>query len=169
MGYDGWVKVGTELDTKKFDRQIEEVEAKLEEIDVMLSRPKEFELTGEDVKKLQLEAEKLNNKLIKLNQEKEKLEKSGLPNLKNIMNDINKSTSETIQKVGRWALAVFGIRGAYMAVRNAINIISQDDKQLANDIENMKRALAYTIEPIVRSIVGLMKELMNYLKKLIPL
>ena len=80
-------------------------------------------------------------------------------NLKQIGNSIIK----TIKKVGRWALAIFGIRGAYMAVRNAINIISQGDEKLKADIEYMKNAIAYTLEPVVRKIVELIKQLMIYM------
>ena len=73
---------------------------------------------------------------------------------------IGKSIDRVVKKVGRWALAIFGIRGAYMAVRNAINVISRDDQQLKADIDYMKNAFAYTLEPIVRAIVNLAKELM---------
>lgn len=75
---------------------------------------------------------------------------------------ISKSISGVISKMGRWALAVFGIRSAYMAIRNAINVISSQDEQLKADIEYMKNALAYTLEPIVRAIVNLAKQLMFY-------
>lgn len=75
---------------------------------------------------------------------------------------ISKSISGVISKMGRWALAVFGIRSAYMAIRNAINVISEQDEQLKADIEYMKNALAYTLEPIVRAIVNLAKQLMFY-------
>lgn len=76
--------------------------------------------------------------------------------------NISKSITGIINKVARWGLAIFGIRTAYNAVRNAINVISAQDEQLAADIEYMKNALAYTLEPIVRAIVNLAKQLMFY-------
>ena len=60
------------------------------------------------------------------------------------------------------ALAVFGIRSAFMFVRNAINTIAADDEQLKVDIDYMKSAIAYTLEPVVRGIVDLAKQLMFY-------
>ena len=77
--------------------------------------------------------------------------------------NVNKGLTQTIKKVGRWALAIFGIRGAYMAVRNAINVLSQDDAQLKADITYMKNVFAYALEPVVRRIVDLAKQLMAYI------
>lgn len=82
-------------------------------------------------------------------------------------NNIGKSISNIIKKASRWTLAIFGIRGAYMAVRNAINVISQDDEQLKADIDYMKNALAYTLEPVVRKIVEVAKQLLFYIGYLI--
>lgn len=82
---------------------------------------------------------------------------------------INKSVESvggTIKKVTKrltkMAFAVFGIRSAFMFVRNAINTISAGDEQLKADIDYMKTALAYTLEPFVRRIVELAKQLMTY-------
>jgi hypothetical protein len=60
------------------------------------------------------------------------------------------------------ALAVFGIRSAFMFVRNAINTIANDDEQLKADIDYMKSAIAYTLEPLVRKVVELARQLMVY-------
>ena len=99
------------------------------------------------------EIEKTTNKLKKL---------KGFNDIKNSIDGIGKSMKQTIKQVGRWALAVFGIRSAYMAVRNAMNVIAQNDKQLAADIQYMKNILAYTLEPVVRSIVNSLKQILYY-------
>ena len=83
--------------------------------------------------------------------------------INNSINKIGKSMTNITKKVGRWALAIFGIRGAYMAVRNAINVLSQDDAQLKADITYMKNVFAYALEPVVRRIVDLAKQLMAYI------
>ena len=49
-----------------------------------------------------------------------------------------------------------------MFVRNAINTIASDDEQLKADIDYMKSAIAYTLEPVVRKIVELARQLMFY-------
>jgi len=82
---------------------------------------------------------------------------------------ISKSITGVIKKVGRWALAIFGIRGAYMAVRNAINVISQGDEQLKADITYMKNVFAYALEPIVRRIIDLAKQLLYYVAYIIKM
>lgn len=80
-------------------------------------------------------------------------------NLDNIGSKIKKITS----KIARWTIAVFGLRSAYMAIRNAINVIANNDAQLKADIDYIKTALAYSLEPIVRTIVDLAKQLVTYL------
>lgn len=105
--------------------------------------------------------EKLKNEIIKSEQALKQAK------LVDSFEDIGKSIEKNIKKVIRWGLAVFGIRGAYMAVRNAINVISQDDKQLKADIDYMKNAFAYTLEPVVRSIVNLAKELMIAIQNIV--
>lgn len=76
---------------------------------------------------------------------------------------INFNLTRIVKKVGHWALAIFGVRSAYSFVTNAMHTITQQDKQLQADIQLMKTALAYTIEPIVRRIVDFAKILMNYI------
>ena len=153
---DGYVTIGTQLDTKKFDRQIEQVEEELKFIEEQLSKPKEYKLSSREIADLNIQAEKLNNKLITLRKRQQDINKIDFSNL-------NRGMSNVIKKVARWSLAIFGIRSAYMAVRNAINVISQDDEQLKADIDYIKSALAYTLEPVVRAIVNLAKQLMFYI------
>lgn len=87
--------------------------------------------------------------------------------LKRVKNSENfeetgKKIEKVVKKVGRWGLAVFGVRSAYMAVRSAVSTISQYDKQLAKDIEYMRYALAMTLKPVVEWIVEAVKQLMYY-------
>lgn len=165
---DGTITIGTEINTKEFDSQIKYIESRMNDIeDKLKSADMGFEVG--DVNKLEAEYEKLGNQLIGLKQKQEKYNQSineaqsqGFEKIKNSINDIGNRLTSVTRKVGRWALAVFGVRSAYMFVRNAINTITQDDEQLANDIQAMKTALAYTIEPLVRKIVDLAKTLMSY-------
>lgn len=113
-----------------------------------------------------LEENATKQDLIKTKISETALELNKVKNLENInfsMNKISNNITRIVKKVGRWALAIFGIRGAYMAVRNAINVISQDDKQLKADIDYMKNVFAYALEPVVRKIVELAKQLFIYI------
>lgn len=102
--------------------------------------------------------------VIELNNE---IKKADVNNIKNSIDGVGKAVEKVTKKVGRWALAVFGIRSAYMAVRNAINIISQYDDKLAADIQYIKNALAFALEPVVRAIVNLIKQIMYYVAYII--
>lgn len=157
---DGWVTLGTKLDTKSFEKQIDAIEGRLEEIDEMLSKPKKYDLTESDIAKLNVEAEKLNNNLLALKKKQNDINMAGFTNF-------NKSLTTTIKKVGKWAMAVFGVRSAYMAIRSAINVITADDAQLKADIDYMKNAIAYALEPVARKIVDLAKQLLLIIQGII--
>ena len=166
---DGWVSIGTKLDTKNFDAQIEQVQKKLDDIESTLEigQSGAFKLTESEMVDLNAEAEKLRNRLKGLKDQHDKLGRSNLVSVKRIMEDIGKTTGNVVKQVGRWALAIFGIRAVYSFVRNSINTIARDDEQLKTDIDYMKDSLAYAIEPVVRTIVGLAKQLMFYVAYLI--
>lgn len=161
---DGYVTIGTELDTKGFDKEIAVLEDKLNDIQATLQlADKDKKLfSTRQIKEMEAEAEKLNNRLITLRQKQKEIDNAGFMKMKDSMKNIGKSIGDIIKKVSKWALAVFGLRSAYMAVRNAINIISQDDEQLRADIDYMKAAMAYTLEPVVRKIVDLARQLLVY-------
>ena len=166
---DGWVSIGTKLDTKNFDAQIEQVQRKLEDIEATLEIGESgvFKLTESEMVDLNAEAEKLRNRLKSLKDQQDKLGKSNLVSVKRIMEDIGNSTGKVIKQVGRWTLAIFGVRAVYSFVRNSINTIANDNEQLKTDIDYMSNALAYSIEPIIKKIVDLAKQLMFYLAYLI--
>jgi phage-related protein len=163
---DGYVTIGTELDTKSFDAQIDYVKSQMEDIEDKLKKADMGFEVG-DVQKLEAQYEKLTDKLRNLVKQKEEFNKADLSSFQTSLQGTSKSIESIIKKVTRWGLAVFGIRSAYMAVRSAINTIAGDDEQLKADIDYMKSAIAYTLEPVVRKIVELAKQLLFYIGYLI--
>lgn len=163
---DGKVVIGVDLDTKSFEAQIKETERKLEDlVDEYdrISHLKGFDEQSNKAIKMRSEIQKTTNKLQELKKKQEQIgQNNSFQGIHQSVENVGKSVTKTIGKMTRWALAVFGIRTAYNAIRNAINVISAQDDQLAADIEYMKNALAYTLEPIVRAIVNLAKQLMFY-------
>ena len=157
---DGTVTIKTELDTKSFEHQIAKLEDDLDTLQQEFDLAKKWNLPESDLLDYQDKIEKINNKLLILRKRQVDISKVDLSQLGKSMNNVVKS-------VTRWGLAIFGIRGAYMAVRNAINVISQDDEQLKADIDYMKNAIAYTLEPVVRAIVGLVKDIMVAIQNII--
>lgn len=84
-------------------------------------------------------------------------------NIKGIGNSVEKVT----KKVGRWALAIFGIRSAYMLIRQAISTLSEHNEKLAADIQNIRYALASALEPLIKRIIELVYRLLGYLAYII--
>lgn len=163
---DGVVIIKTKLETKSFEEQIKQTEDKLNRL--VNAYEKASSMTGkirpneEAMKNLRLQIEKTANSLSVLREKQAKLDAPPTGKILELLKNMGKETQRTIRKVSTLVLGIFGIRGAYMAVRNAMSVISSQDQQLATDIEYMKNALAYVLEPVVRKIVDLMKTLMFY-------
>lgn len=86
--------------------------------------------------------------------------------IKTQTNETNNGLLNIIKNVGRWALAVFGVRTAYMAIRQAMNVLTQYDSQLAADLQYIQFALAYAVKPIIDVIVGLVFKILQYINYL---
>ena len=74
-----------------------------------------------------------------------------------------KTTQKIITKVGKWALAIFGIRSAYMAIRQAMSVLSQYDETLKADLQYIRFAIATALEPIVKKIVEWAYKLLGFI------
>ena len=78
------------------------------------------------------------------------------------LDKVGSSMQNIIHKVVKWGLAIFGIRSAYMFIRQAMGTLSQYDEQLATDVEYMRFALANALKPVIEAIVNLVYKLMAY-------
>lgn len=151
---DGEIVIKTRMDNNALDKQISLLEDKLDgllEEYSLLEKAQPFQGQERELIKLGQEINSTRKKITQLRKE----QLTGFTNFGNVIKDITKN-------IVRWGLALFGIRSAYSAITSAMATIASRDEQLASDIEYMKNALAYTLEPVVRSIVNLMKELMYY-------
>lgn len=160
---DGWVMIKTELDTKLIDKQIKELENELVDLEKQyeeVSTNKMFDWQEEEARKLRKEINRVNEEIDTLEGQRLKVDMFG--NMKNSIDGIGDGITKIVKKVARWGVAIFGIRSAYMAVRSAMSTISENDEKLKADIDYIKDALAYTLEPVVRRIVDLIKQLMFY-------
>ena len=158
---DGYVIIGTEMDTKSFDAQVDYIESQLLEIEHKLKQADMGFEVG-DTQKLEAQYEKLVNQLGKLKQKQADLNKTDFSNLEKNIDKIGNSVSKTITKVGKWALAIFGIRTAYNAVRSAVSTLSQYNEQLATDIQYIQFALASVLQPVIERLVQLFYKLLFY-------
>ena len=80
--------------------------------------------------------------------------------------NMKKATEETnrfgnaikgaIKKIGKMSLAVFGIRGAYRAVRMALTEYLATNQQLAGQIDTLKSLFAQVLGPAIEWVVNLL-------------
>lgn len=161
---DGWITIGTELDTKKFDAQIVQLERKANELEKELSSPKAVELmSSEELLKLQTELEKTKNKLVQLRQQKKKLEDTaGTKSLTSGVDMLGNSFQNAVSKASRLALSIFGIRSAYNALKRASSDLATYDEQYATNLEYIRFVLTQAIAPVLRGIVQLAMQLLSY-------
>lgn len=161
---DGEIIIGTKLDTKGFEEEIRQTEEKLNRLEKSYSKAldlnKKFGVNEKRLSELRLEIEKTGNKLVDLRKKQDALEK---PGLSDIMNNASKSTANLITKIAKWGLALFGIQGAYSAIRSSISILSQYDDKLATDLDYIKFALATTLKPIIDFIVNGVFKILSYI------
>ena len=73
------------------------------------------------------------------------------------------SIQDSINKVARLALGIFGIRSAYMALRRASSDLASYDQQYATNLEYIRFALTQSIAPVLRYIVSLAATLLSYI------
>ena len=160
MRNDGEVIIGTSLDTKSFDAQIDYVKQQMEEIEYLLEKADAGEEIGKDTTKLEAQYEVLSNKLRKLVDQKQQLENGDIIQVRKSIDNIGKSLDGIVKKAVKWGLAVFSIRSAYMGIRQAISQVMQEDENLKYQIDYMKYSLGQAIKPIVEFIVGLVYKIL---------
>lgn len=158
---DGYVTIGTELDTKSFDAQIDYVESQLQEIEDKLKQADMGFEVG-DTMKLEAQYEKLSQKLSTLRQKQADLNKTDLSNIQKSIDNVGNSTSNVIKKVSKWALAIFGVRSAYMFVRQSASTLAQYNEKIGADLEYIRFALASTLQPIIEGLIQLVYKLLAY-------
>nr|DAE35526.1 MAG TPA: helix-rich protein [Caudoviricetes sp.] len=116
-----------------------------------INRAKELK---KDIRKAVKEIEKLGGGKITIR---------GIDDVSKKTNNINNGLNNIIKKVGKWALAVFGVRSAYSAIRSAMSTLTQYDDQLATNLEYIRYALASTLKPVIEWILNAVVKLLQYI------
>jgi len=156
---DGEVIINTSLKTSMVDKQIALLENKLEglvEEYEILEKAEPFEGQTEALIKLGNEIDRTKSKLNKLKNSQ-----------KQDFGDIGKELDKTVKKVGKWGLAVFGIRSAYNFVKSSISTLAGQNDEMTKKLEIIRNALAQTIAPIVEKIINLAYSLVQVIGKII--
>ena len=158
---DGYVTIGTELDTKSFDAQIDYVKSQLDDIEDKLKKADMGFEVG-DTQKLEAQYEKLTDKLRNLIKKKEEFNKTDFSNIQNSMQGVSSGLENITKKVAKWGLALFGIRSAYNFIRNSVSTLSQYDEQMGVNVEYIRYLLASTLQPVIENLIQLAYKLLAY-------
>ena len=157
---DGYVKIGTEIDTKSFDRQIAELEYELEGLEKSYKNAlkygdKGLELNEDKMRNYEVQIEKTKNKIIDLRKKQLELNKTQA--------DSGNSFKTNFKSLSKMGLAIFGIRSAYMLIRQSANQLADSNDQIAGKLTAIKGALANAIAPVAETLVNLVYRLLSYL------
>ena len=180
-----------DIDTADAKKQIDELTAKIEELNqfkqerAKLSYGKEsasYVIAEERIKQAEEERSNLldevNSKYdeidakIKQNQKSQQQVRDEIEKTANSLNKINlaptlekmsKGLSSVVSKVGKWAIALIGIRTAYSLIRQSANAIASENEQLAGKLEAVKNSLINLIKPVAEAIVNIVYKLLAYL------
>lgn len=158
---DGWVTIGTNLDTKDFDAEIKYVESQLQEIEDKLKKADMGFEVG-DTQKLEAKYSRLTKQLDRLQKKQAQFNKTDLSGVQKSIDKIGNSTSNVIRKIGKWALGIFAIESAYGFVRRSMSTISQYNEQIAQDVQYISYAMASALQPLIESMINLAYKLLNY-------
>lgn len=159
---DGYIMIGTKINTKTFDKQIQYIEKQMEEIEHKIEQADMGFEVG-DVDKLSAKYEKLSQQLTTLRKKQADLNKTDLADAERAMNSISDSVGGVLKKIGKWALAVFSVRTAYNAVTQASSTLAQYNDQYASNLEYIRFALSSAIAPLLEYIVSLAFKLLSYI------
>ena len=156
---DGYITIGTQLETKEFDQQIAELEREIEQIEKDLENAFKggLAIDSRPVRRMQVDLEKARNKLAGLYQQKMKLQNSGG------FEKIESSLSNMIKRAGRFVVAIFGIRSAYLGLMRVSNSLASYDQQYAANLEYIRYVLTQTIAPVLKWIVSAVGTVLQYI------
>ena len=165
---DGYIRIGTEIDQKSFDKQIAKLEEKLNDIRnslQMASKDKTLFSTTE-ISQMEAEAEKLKNQIISLQERQNKTSPNAF-NFKGLIKDAKKLI-----------LGIVGIRSAYMLARKASSAWLSTDEQKSKEMEanwiglgaifsSLIEGIMASLRKLITSVLYLMSKLtgVNYIEK----
>lgn len=147
----GKIRIGTEIDTKNFDKQVAYIEDKIEDIEAVLSDEKlEFDLRLKN----EAELERLQNQLISI---KTKMNDFGDTSVKQTtkMSDGFKKSTKGIKQ---FALSLISVGSIFALISKASTSYLETDEKLSSQIQANWVGLGTILEPIINLIVNLMKK-----------
>ena len=105
-----------------------------------------------DIKRNEEEHENVSNEIENTNQKLR--EQKNLMNMNKLVNGVGKEIEKVTKKIGKWALAVIGIKSIVNFIKSSVSTLSQYDDKMASDLEYIRYALATTIKPLVEWLIN---------------
>ena len=159
----GYLKIKTSIDNSGVDKQIEQLESKLNDLKATLSIASENDgiLSNSEILETEAQVEKLTNQLSRLKAKQMELDNENWTNINKNIEKANKGITTTIKKVGRWALAIFAVESAYGFISSTMTRVSDLNEQLGANIEYIRNSLASALMPLIEYIVNLVVKLLG--------
>ena len=153
---DGEVIIPVDLDTRGFDRQIAKLEYELDELEETYRLAlKDPDWDKKDLIDMEAEIQKTANKIESLKHKQNELNQTTI--------NVGNGFKDSLKSLTKMGLAVFGIRSAYMLIRQSANQLAQSNDEVAGKLEAIKGSLANAIAPIAEVLVNLVYRLLSYL------
>lgn len=159
----GYLKIKTSIDNSGVDKQITQLETKLNDLKATLSLVSQDSslLSESEIIETEAQVEKLTNQLNKLKVKQQELDNENWTNITKNIEKANKGITSTIKKVGRWALAIFAVESAYGFISSTMTRVSDLNEQLGANIEYIRNSLASALMPLIEFIVNLAVKLLG--------
>lgn len=120
---------------------------------------------NDKLKNNQLQQGLINGKIDEANSKL--MNAKGYENVKNQLGKISDKTSDVVKKIGRWGLAIFSVRSAYMFIRQLSSTLAQYDTQYGANLEYIRYLLAQAIAPVLQFLVSLAYKLLSYINAIV--
>lgn len=151
-----------------YTEQISLLERKLNDMIAdynMMASEENFNEQSQDALELAQNIEMTTNKIETLKRKQAELN-GGFGNVSKEIDKIGNKIGGIIGKVGRWALAIVGVRTAMTLISSAFSTLSSYNDVLANKMANIRLTLAVGLEPVINRILSLVVTLLHYLNYL---
>jgi len=134
-------------------------------------------ISSDDIKNIEIlrkEMESINNQLQKTIGTKFYIK--GLNDFKKETLDINAKLKDVgnsimgvIKKIGKWSLALLGIRAMYGFIRNAVNQVAQEDQTLQTQIQYINYAIGTALKPVLEFVLNIIYKIIAGIGAIIKL
>lgn len=99
---------------------------------------------------------------MKIGEYKDKIEKIKSDKVKNSIDSVGKSLQGQIGKISKMAMAVVGIRTAWMGVRRIVSMVQQYNPQISADLNYMGYAISQIFLPVVQKLTSVLYTVLSY-------